>query len=78
MAKKKTVEWEALKSGARKGPDGWWAAQYSTGWYFSRYVAAKDNGKQTDSYSKTSSTPDKHLGPFASFNTGLESWQKEK
>lgn len=72
MAKKKSVEWETLKSGARKGPGNWFASQYSTGWYF----VFSDTTASYNPKSKLSGEF-KQLGPFKTFAEGLTEWEKK-
>lgn len=63
---KKNDKWEILKSGARKGPNGWTAALYSTGWYFTHFEVVVGE--------KDSTISDRYLGPFKTFEIGLEKY----
>jgi hypothetical protein len=68
-------EWTSLKSGAMRHRDGkWYASLYADGWFFYHFIMIKE-GVSKDSYSKTCSAPDGHIGPFKSFEDGLKTWK---
>ena len=58
-----------------KHRDGkWYASKYGDGWFFYRFIIIDGNNNK-DSYSRTCSAPDGHIGPFKSFEEGLKTWK---